>query len=357
MHNGLITRAPITLFLGAGASSPLGKPLMGSFVDRLRTNSELANSELFQRIVAQENDLEHLLGELGSWSDKGYFTSELPSRGPLGRIILSDRQQDEFRNRLSSVIVGAEQIQDIIKRQVFRTYRDVDDPQQAVRLYAPLFELLFSKLGSQHVPLVIFTTNYDPAIEAFWQQNRTDYELVDGFENDRASSSYVWRRKSFDELDLVHGRRNLVLFKLHGSADWMRTQGGIRKAPAVYSEDEMHGNVLIYPAKSKVAIEDPFFTAYDYLQKTLEGSRLLIVIGYSFRDYDALTKLKSAALTNPSLRVLIVDPDAKRLSNELRSKGIPTEAVEAHFGFGGGLTSVVTALGVKLVEFSVEAAR
>ena len=355
MHSRVITSTPIALFLGAGASQPLGKPLMGAFVERLGERLGLKDVELFSKIVAQGEDLEHLLEELGSWADKSYFTSEL-YRSPFGQgptiPTLIDREGAEFLRGLSSLIAEAARLQEIVKLEVFKTYRDIKNPEAAVRLYDPLFDALFAKMGSGPQPLTIFTTNYDPAIETFWQQSSDRYDLFDGFENERVSASYVWHRRSFDDFQLKPNKRNLVLFKLHGSADWMQTREGIRKAPPVFAEDETHRNVLIYPAKNKVAQEDPFFTAYDYFQKTLESCKLLIVIGYSFRDYDALTKLKSAALSNPSLRVLVVDIAAKHLADELFAKGIPAEPVEGRFGFDQSGPGVLGQLQTKLLEFT-----
>jgi hypothetical protein len=48
-----------------------------------------------------------------------------------------------------------------------------------------------------------------------------------------------------------------VLFKLHGSADWLKIQGRIVKSQPIYDPtDPAYQNVMIYPATRKVAIED-----------------------------------------------------------------------------------------------------
>jgi hypothetical protein len=57
-----------------------------------------------------------------------------------------------------------------------------------------------------------------------------------------------------------------------------------------------------------------------------------IVIGYSFRDYDALTKLASASAFNPRLKVLVVDPQPEDIREKLSEKGI--RCTPAHQKFG-----------------------
>jgi len=74
---------------------------------------------------------------------------------------------------------------------------------------------------------------------------------------------------------------------------------------------------MIYPATRKVAIEEPFFTAYDYLEQCLDKAQSCLVIGYSFRDYDTLMRFKSAKLSNERLRILVLDPAAVEICKTL----------------------------------------
>ena len=91
------------------------------------------------------------------------------------------------------------------------------------------------------------------------------------------------------------------------------------------------GKKLIYPATRKVAIEDPYFTAYDYLEKCLTCAELYVVVGYSFRDYDCVMRFKAAKLANPNLSVLLVDPWAGKISKEIGEAGVEAEPLPLLF--------------------------
>ena len=129
-------------------------------------------------------------------------------------------------------------------------------------------------------------------------------------------------------------QKDVVLFKLHGSTSWFNNgETFIKSDAAVYAgDDSSFENLLIYPAKRKIASDDPFFTAYDYFQRTLESCKLCVVIGYSFRDYDALSRLRSAACYNPNLRLLVLDPDASTLTERLRTQGVKAGPLAQRFG-------------------------
>ena len=53
---------------------------------------------------------------------------------------------------------------------------------------------------------------------------------------------------------------------------------------------------------------EPFRTAYEYLQQTLNHTALCVVIGFSFRDPAVNETLRSALNENGRLRLIIVEP-------------------------------------------------
>jgi len=128
--------------------------------------------------------------------------------------------------------------------------------------------------------------------------------------------------------------KRVVLFKLHGSTTWFKSRNDFVKSdiPIYTSRDRSFENLLIYPAKKKVALNDPYFTGYVYFQRTLEHCKLCVVIGYSFRDYDALSRLRSAASYNPGMRLLVLDPQADSLCKGLREQGVVAEPLPKPFG-------------------------
>ena len=100
----------------------------------------------------------------------------------------------------------------------------------------------------------------------------------------------------------------------------------------MFGPDPDYQNMMIYPATRKVAIEDPYFTAYDYLEKCLSSTQICLVIGYSFRDYDTLMRFKSAALANKELVIAILDPKANELKETLQRHGLTVDAHPYIFG-------------------------
>jgi hypothetical protein len=85
--------------------------------------------------------------------------------------------------------------------------------------------------------------------------------------------------------------------------------------------------MMIYPAQSKVASEEPFFTGYDFLQRCLSRAEFCLTVGYSFRDYDTVMRFRVAARTNKKLRVAVLDPSAQKLCRELCGYGVRAEPI------------------------------
>ncbi len=317
MHNRQITHAPVTLFLGAGASKPFGKMLMAEFINSLYADKTFSSSSLFKQIVQENSDLEYLFEQLESWTEKGYVERNTGTPSLYGA-------PKEFIDHARKLLVE-------LRKKVFHAYKDIDGLSSS-RLLSAFNELLggiFETLDEQRYPLVIFTTNYDPAVETFCARS-SGYEIEDGFANE--AGNWVWRREKFDNYERAVNKKHIILFKLHGSARWVKKDGRILRLPFPIYEGEDFENVLIYPARKKVALDDPFFTAYDYFHRTMDTCGCCIVIGYSFRDYDALTKLTSASAFNPRLKILVVDPQVENIRSKLSEKGIRCTPARQTFG-------------------------
>jgi len=197
-------------------------------------------------------------------------------------------------------------------------------------LYDPLFAKVVYAIQRHCLP--VFTTNYDLAIEQYFD-NKTQpiINLVRGFRQRPISKTLYWSRTIFVEFIPGIEGRSIVLFKLHGSSDWV-TENETKQitiTPPVHLTDLRYENTVIYPAMRKVAIEEPYSTAYDYFQRCSEHAKLCVAIGYSFRDYDALTRLRSAARLNSNLKVLLISPHASDRAGGLGS-GITFECVDEH---------------------------
>jgi len=332
MYSESIVGARVALFLGAGASQPFGKLLMGEFVYNAPQAMGSSNNRLWDILMKNQanHDLEHLLQQIDELQTKD------------AALWSDDKEPRTEPHTLSGLPLGRQAIPEMaeglgkrIRRAIYESYGEISDRGKVVKVFTPIFDTLIRRMAELTKPLVVFTTNYDPAVEIYSEECLPQHPMVDGFEFDnRTRGGSVWNRKNFDDFSLGLNDSRIVLFKLHGSARWYELGGRPVQLPFNHfaSGETPYQNLLIYPTKNKVALKDPFFTAYDYLQRVLDVCRLLICIGYSFRDYDALSKLKSCSLYNKNLNVLVIDPHAEKLSKQLQEDGVRAIPLKAKLG-------------------------
>jgi hypothetical protein len=318
MLNENIVGSEHVLFLGAGASAPLGLLPTGPFLKLLQDRlHEMIAVEEGQRIQgAWQGPLSQLFTKAARYHRARTPDSELVL-DYLEHLISTHRQLGELPVELSKLVgtgdasafhrdwvIGLSRLRDRIQRVVAEHYSDVDG-RNAFNLYEPLLDALTHQ-GSV-VP--IFSTNYDWTFEHLVEEVESRYVLVDGFRSSPTGDR--WDRAVFDDLE-PGNRPRLVLFKLHGSTSWYTEadSGVIRKFQA--SQPEIGGSraTLIYPTqvKAEAVSADPFGTAYDYLVAALSGARLCIVIGFSFRDPAINNTISRALIGNGRLRLVIVEP-------------------------------------------------
>jgi hypothetical protein len=191
LNNKTIIESPVILFLGAGASAALGKPMMAEFVDKVNKTikhddpkSMLAHLRRFRG-----DDLEAILGELDTiigldYAERVEGMAEVPGASQRLHFSLDRATALNLRTKL--------------KHEIIREYRNVDGAK-AVEIYRPLFDTVFMN-ARKGAWLPIFTTNYDPAIEEFCNREHPQYELCDGFAYNPADRHLYWDRFVFDAL-------------------------------------------------------------------------------------------------------------------------------------------------------------
>jgi hypothetical protein len=357
MRNEYILNSKIILFGGAGASQPFGKWLMGEFLDNLIETIRDSNVPpknlhgLLSALISYKGkDLENILKEINDLVEKGEYLGDtskinylhdlldgenearkraaiLPGSGSLPTFFPSPSSKN-----YSQLVAKCVMLRTLIERTIFNHY-GVIDKEKVVDAYDPLINILIKELGEPTI-LPIFTTNYDICFEEYCKEKGV--VLIDGFSPSPTSGrDFIWGEHNFDRFGPNKTNRNFILFKLHGSVTWYDDQGVVKYLGASLHRDEKERikNVIIYPAKNKIALGDPFFTAYDYFQRCLDRTRVAIFIGYSFRDYDTVTKIRSALKYNSKLSVLLFSPDASSIVDRIfpafRDR---TEAIPLKFG-------------------------
>lgn len=339
--NDRISQSRILLFLGAGASAPFGGWLMRDFIINLRSElygkQEYLSSLLGTLIDYTDWDLEAILKELRDICEKRYFSdkskinyinnfldseeekkerekSKLGGAGVPISYTGSIKEIPRFSGRYCELVEICKELRAFIETLIFEHYGNLDQ-SLIVQTYEPIFDILLELLGKDKI-LPIFTTNYDRVMEDYQKSEYKKVRLVDGIgEIIPGSRETNWNREVFDNFQVEEDKLNIVLFKLHGSIHWYESNKRI-----IYSSVSIHQsikdrfkNVLIYPAMDKIAIMDPYFTGYDYFQRCLDNAEFAIFIGYSFRDYDTVTKIRSALNFNNKLTLIVLDPYAKEL--------------------------------------------
>ncbi|MGB7731971.1 MAG: hypothetical protein WBL50_28405 [Candidatus Acidiferrum sp.] len=115
-------------------------------------------------------------------------------------------------------------------------------------------------------------------------------------------------------------------------------------------DSDAFSNVLIYPATRKIATSEPFYSGYEYYQRCCEKARACLAIGYSFRDYDALTRMRGASSVNEKLQLALISPDAEKI---LQDVPIPTEQkrpIDGYFGKADDMENQLLAIEAFLAE-------
>ena len=312
-----IVGSDCVLFLGAGASAPLGLHPTAQFlqllIERLPNliNEAKGNAPgpgAFTALFAQagatygvaQPDVEivldyidHLVQTFGRLKELPQEFSQLADTAGVPTL----HQQWETMMLM---------LRTNIERVVVEHYSTVSG-KAALQLYNSLLEAW----ASQQMIMPVFTTNYDWTFEHLIQEADGRFQLLDGFRTD--SFGLRWARSVFDELALTEQRNVIVMFKLHGSTLWHRDANDsnlIRKSATASSQRGDAAPILIYPTqvKAEAVQTEPFRTAYEYFHECLRRCKLCIVIGFSFRDPSVNEVIAQALVANDDLKLAIVDP-------------------------------------------------
>jgi hypothetical protein len=164
--------------------------------------------------------------------------------------------------------------------------------------------------------LKLFTTNYDLCFET--AAGRQGLVALDGFSFTRPRQfdprfflyDIVRRPSTGDDVGTpLEGVFHL--YKLHGSVDWSRVSATEIEAVARPTPESA---CLIYPAKGKYQqsyVQPHLELVSQYLSALREPNSCLIVTGFGFNDDHLSEPILAAVRTNPHLRLIIVNSQAK----------------------------------------------
>jgi len=157
----------------------------------------------------------------------------------------------------------------------------------------------------------IFTTNYDPIIEAFFR--KVDWLCSDGFDVDEQNDLSFQSRWNLEN--------GFQLIKLHGSIDYYSKDSRkiVKYGLNSHSLDsniygEKLERMMILPIGEKYVTKSPYIDMLNKFRTELETEEVVVTIGYSFRDIPINNALEERATRKePHFQVFVVAPDADKI--------------------------------------------
>jgi hypothetical protein len=315
------------IFLGAGASVPFGIPTMNEFTDRVAESLSGINKEWENRVLEIKStlqtkglryDIEILSTALSIFSDPSLYRTYLT---PF--FAFSEYPVPQGNHSLAGILKE-------VKKEIYRVCKRYNR-SDANKIYQGLFDSLYSvdltKINadgnlerfSYPVNYEVFTTNYDLSFSKFLEYQRKDY--ADGFSGADRGGISIFTNNWFTD----HSKPDTMKFgKLHGSINYYKHEDGrIVKYPISLDEEDMSNegiidNMMIYPIGEKYATITPYFEILAKFRNTLINEKVVIVIGYSFRD-DAINKafIDRVLRHKTNFKIVLVDPNVDENKKDL----------------------------------------
>jgi hypothetical protein len=168
---------------------------------------------------------------------------------------------------------------------------------------ARVFGPLFGALETRSAPFDVVTTNYDKAIEIFLHHSSLSFD--DG----------VSKQGRFNPAALSMSSEAIRLLKLHGSVDLYDNSTEIIQLASPDIRQLVDGTtvaeVMMYPGRPKESSSGVFHELFSVFRHWLRSTRHCMIVGYSFRD-EKIRNLFSAALEEDELLTMaIMSPDCK----------------------------------------------
>ena len=308
------------LFVGAGASAPLGLKPTQPFLELLIQELPKLILEGFRIEMGEQSQT--TLNQVFAQAAQ-HFEVDLPDSEVVLDYLNYLREACDKLDSLPATFMNLaktggntgvhrqwgdmfSQLQGHIQKIIVEHYSTVDG-KLASKIYKPLLNLLCR----QGQALPIYTTNYDWAFEHLAEANEADLYIEDGFM--KTPTGERWARQAFDTFQCHPQKVNLVLFKLHGSTSWYKEEApphSIRKFPRPAPELAGSRAALIYPTqvKPQATQEEPFQTGYAYFRETMMHANLGIIIGFSFRDPAINETIRYALANNRNLKLAVIEP-------------------------------------------------
>ena len=300
----------LTLFLGAGASKPLGFPDTKEFKTRLEELlKQRQKGNMFSMLQRSgHEDIENVLTDIDKLmnlsSDRGYKLLQ-----NTVDITYKENSASPTHDSLDDVLAIFLDYKKSIHNHVYNEYSWKGTSNDDLKLYDDVFQILQTSDDGIH----ICTTNYDLVMEHYIDIDGNGLARVDGFLHDDSTSKLFFDPTTFSRPPQNNNQdTRCYLYKLHGSLNWVSHGDKIRQRE---TDESFAGedNVIIYPtlsSKDKNYNREPYKTMQSKFKARVKKTDVFIVIGYSFRD-ESINKEFKNFLRRDKTKMIVISPSAE----------------------------------------------
>ena len=303
------------MFLGAGASNPLGFADTKEFKQKLEgeLTSDDDKSMLEMLRLSGYEDIEEVLRAIESLLEQkdtpGY---DLFRKTGVWTYVSTEENPNTDSQPLDATMEDFSRYEKKIKDHVYDEYSWKDIPQEHLNnLYNDIFSIMHQSDDGIHV----FTTNYDQVMERYIDDENNTLSRVDGFTYNTNVQKFLFDPKAFSSNQQDNNDTNeekCYLYKLHGSLNWVWHDGNIRRREDNEKRPEDERDVVIFPTlspKDNYYEQIPFNTLRKQFQERVQKTDVFIVVGYSFRD-DLINKSFVEFLSREKTMMFVISPNA-----------------------------------------------
>lgn len=320
----------LTFFFGAGASAAFGIPTMrkmtADFENELRVNGSENERNLYYEIIRllrkdlrSNMDIEAIFSVIDGLKDlkehRPEHIGELAlyvSRKLFGNTLMNNKVIPK-EAQMKTINLLESRFQSFIRRSCRLRGEYTDTRRNVLKHFFNSISEILTETNARSEDLqvkystdwTLFTTNYDRCLEVFWREDMRGPKLYTGFEQDKLLAD-AFLHAAANKVLPPHGGLRLV--KLHGSTSWLRRKDTGEIVEKEYDMDQASNG--IYPLSQKQLYIDPYVQMFYCLNKELEGRKVCIVIGYSFRDPVIQNIFASNFDKDENKKMILVHPEA-----------------------------------------------
>ena len=107
---------------------------------------------------------------------------------------------------------------------------------------------------------------------------KNNFEIETGREFDGVNPATI------NVAQLIESKKPGRLVKLHGSIGWKRTETNIELYSGQDNVFDPNSNVVLYPGFKGLPMDPPFDSFYKFFERKLSQAKIVVFVGFSFRD-------------------------------------------------------------------------